>query len=215
MNRVSHWFIDELGGAATSVVDVGSYFHKSLYSWYKSWSVDDCRPHFIVFLLDMGDGHCMSKQVQNFGFHGSVAEQQQLPGFALLVHRKVIVLFNLLWRSIKNLPFFSISTNKFTMKDQPIFLKCIAFSQFSPKHLEKNIDELVASVQDDANYIKNLFPKESIDSNHKQNLVLLPILGLLAGSLDTALIERVWNCFCGESTFDPLWSISEAIEEYI
>jgi hypothetical protein len=44
---------------------------------------------------------------------------------------------------------------------------------------------------------------------------LLPILGLLAGSSDAALIERVWNSFCGESSFDPLRSILEAIEEYI
>jgi hypothetical protein len=78
------------------------------------------------------------------------------------------------------------------MKDQPTFLQCISFSQLSPKKLEKNINELVATVQGDANYIKNLFHKELIDSNYKQNLVLLPILGLYAGSSDTALIE-LWR----------------------
>jgi hypothetical protein len=153
----------------------------------------------------------MNEQVQNFGFQGTLAEQLQLlPGFALSsVHMKVAIL----WR----LPFLSMSRNKFTMKkkNQPIFLKCIAFSQFSPQKLQKNINELVTTVQGDSDYIKNLFPKEALDTNHKRNLVLVPIIGLLAGSLDIALIERVWNSFCGESSFDPLRSVSEAIEEYI
>jgi hypothetical protein len=73
----------------------------------------------------------------------------------------------------------------------------------------------VATVQVDSNYIKNLFLKESLDTNHKQNLVWVPMIGLLAGSLDTALIERVWISFCGELSFDPLQSILEAFEEYI
>jgi hypothetical protein len=64
----------------------------------------------------------------------------------------------------------------------------MSFSQFSPKKFKKNTVKLVATVQGDADYIKSLFPKEPIDSNQKQNLVLLPILGLLAGSSDTVFL---------------------------
>jgi hypothetical protein len=63
------------------------------------------------------------------------------------------------------------------MKEKPLLIKCISFNQLSK--LEKNLDELVAAVRHDPAYVKNLFPEESINSQHKRSRVLLPILSLL------------------------------------